>query len=77
MEPRLPIAAAERSAVRPGRLVLAGLAAGVALNGVMLLTFRLIGFGWDGGGVLLDPARQSPKLIAVRSMVPLFRAGSK
>jgi hypothetical protein len=31
----------------------------------MLLTFRLLGFGWEGGGVLLNPALQSPKLIAV------------
>ena len=31
----------------------------------MLLTFRLLGFGWDGGGILLDPSVQSPKLIAV------------
>jgi hypothetical protein len=37
----------------------------VALNLAMLLTFRLIGFGWQGGGILLDPARQSPKLITV------------
>lgn len=70
----MPIAAAERSAARPGRLVLAGLVAGLALNGVMLLTFRLIGFGWDGGGILLDPARQSPKLIAVwTALEPLPR----
>ena len=66
--------AAERSAVHPGRLLLAGLAAGLALNAVMLLTFRLIGFGWDGGGILLDPARQSPKLIAVwTTLEPLPR----
>lgn len=66
--------AAERLAIRPGRLLLAGLAAGLALNGVMLLTFRLIGFGWDGGGILLDPARQSPKLIAVwTALEPLPR----
>jgi hypothetical protein len=25
----------------------------------------LIGFGWNGGGILLDPSVQSPKLIAV------------
>ena len=37
----------------------------MALNVVMLLTFRLIGFGWNGGGILLDPSLQSPKLIAV------------
>lgn len=35
------------------------------MNIAMLLTFRLIGFGWNGGGILLDPSIQSPKLIAV------------
>ncbi|MBI4642977.1 MAG: hypothetical protein HY790_07760 [Deltaproteobacteria bacterium] len=38
----------------------------------MLLTFRLLGFGWHGGGILLDPGLQSPKLIAVwTQMEPL------
>jgi hypothetical protein len=32
---------------------------------MMLLTFRLIGFGWDGDGFLLNPAIQSRKLIAI------------
>ncbi|MFZ2089237.1 MAG: hypothetical protein WAU47_11720 [Desulfobaccales bacterium] len=41
------------------------MAGGLALNLAMLLTFRLLGFGWQGGGILLDPARQSEKLIAV------------
>jgi len=45
--------------------LLAGLTGGFALNLTMLLTFRLIGFGWKGGGILLDPTIQSPKLIAV------------
>jgi hypothetical protein len=31
----------------------------------MLLTFRVIGFGWNGDGILLDPTIQSTKLIAV------------
>ncbi|MDH4232927.1 MAG: hypothetical protein OEW04_12975 [Nitrospirota bacterium] len=35
------------------------------MNLVMLLTFRFIGFGVNGGGILLDPALQSRKLIAV------------
>ena len=48
-----------------GRTLSAGLAGGVALNLAMLLTFRLLGFGWRGGGILLDPSIQSPKLIAV------------
>ena len=47
------------------KALLAGLAGGLALNLAMVLTFRLIGFGWNGGGILLDPAIQSPKLIAV------------
>jgi hypothetical protein len=45
--------------------LIAGVAGGLALNLAMLLTFRLIGFGWNGDGVLLDPSIQSPKLIAV------------
>jgi hypothetical protein len=47
------------------RTVVAGLAGGFALNLTMLVTFRLIGFGWDGSGILLDPSVQSRKLIAV------------
>ncbi len=47
------------------RTLIAGLAGGVVLNLTMLLTFRLIGFGWNGGGILLDPSIQSKKLIAV------------
>lgn len=47
------------------RTMAAGLAGGLALNLAMLLTFRLLGFGWQGGGILLDPAWQSPKLIEV------------
>lgn len=47
------------------RTVAAGFAGGAALNLSMVLTFRLLGFGWAGGGILLDPSRQSPKLIAV------------
>jgi len=44
---------------------MAGLAGGLTLNLAMLLTFRLIGFGWQGKGILLDPAFQSRKLIEV------------
>jgi hypothetical protein len=47
------------------KTLLAGLSGGVTLNFTMLLTFRLLGFGWHGGGILLDPSIQSPKLIAV------------
>lgn len=39
------------------KIIFAGLAGGMALNLAMLLTFRLLGFGWNGGGILLDPAR--------------------
>lgn len=51
------------------RTIVAGLAGGVVLNLVMLLTFRLIGFGWNGGGILLDPSVQSQKLIAVWTQI--------
>jgi len=51
------------------RTVMAGLAGGLALNVAMLLTFRLLGFGWSGGGILLDPSIQSPKLIAVWTQI--------
>jgi hypothetical protein len=47
------------------RTVIAGIAGGIAMNLAMLLTFRLIGFGWKGGGILLNPSHQSQKLIAV------------
>ena len=47
------------------RTILAGFAGGLALNFMMILTFRLLGFGMDGGGILLDPSLQSSKLIAV------------
>lgn len=54
------------------RILLAGLAGGLALNTTMLLTFRLIGFGWDGDGILLSSPMQSQKLIAVwTQMEPL------
>ena len=43
----------EKSVVRT---VAAGIAGGFALNAAMLVTFRLIGFGMEGGGVLLDPS---------------------
>jgi len=57
--------------VRPGRILLAGLAGGVATNLAMLVTFRLLGFG---SGFLLDPRWQSPKLIAVWTQIePLPR----
>ncbi|MCA3239523.1 MAG: hypothetical protein ACK5N7_07240 [Curvibacter sp.] len=47
------------------RTVLAGLAGGMAMNIAMLLTFRLLGFGWSGDGILLSSPIQSQKLIAV------------
>jgi hypothetical protein len=48
-----------------GRTILAGIAGGLSMNLVMLLTFRLIGFGWNGGGILLESPAQSKKLIAI------------
>ena len=51
------------------RTLLAGLAGGLVVNLAMLLTFRLIGFGWNGGGILLDPSIQSRKLIAVWTQI--------
>lgn len=47
------------------RTVIAGIVGGIAMNLAMLLTFRLIGFGWEGGGILLNPSYQSQKLISV------------
>lgn len=46
--------------------MLATAAAGwAAFNAAMFVTFRLIGFGVDGHGILLNPQTQSAKLIAV------------
>jgi len=47
------------------RTILAGVAGGCAMNLMMLITFRLIGFGVNGNGILLNPKFQSRKLIAV------------
>ncbi len=56
------------------RTVIAGTAGGLALSVAMLLTFRLIGFGWNADGLLLQSAWQSPKLIAVwTELAPLPR----
>jgi hypothetical protein len=55
------------------RTLIAGLAGGLAMNVVMLLTFRLAGFGWNGGGILLNPSVQSQKLITVWAQIePLY-----
>jgi len=47
------------------KTIIAGLAGGMAMNAAMLLTFRTLGFGWDGKGILLTSPMQSHKLIAV------------
>jgi len=47
------------------RTLIAGIAGGLAMNLMMLLTFRAIGFGWEGDGILLTSSIQSQKLIAV------------
>jgi len=50
--------------------MLATAAAGWAgFNVAMFLTFRLIGFGPDGHGILLNPRTQSAKLIAVWTQI--------
>lgn len=48
-----------------GKTIVAGLAGGMALNVAMLLTFRLVGFGWNGDGILITSPLQSRKLVAV------------
>jgi len=48
-----------------GRTILAGLAGGTAMNVSMFLTFRLLGFGWNGDGILITSPLQSRKLVAV------------
>jgi hypothetical protein len=47
------------------RTIIAGVAGGLSMNVVMLLTFRLLGFGWNGQGILIEAQSQSKKLIAV------------
>lgn len=47
------------------RTLFAGIAGGMAMNLVMLLTFRALGFGWNGDGILLTASIQSQKLVAV------------
>lgn len=47
------------------RVFIAGFAGGLTMNLAMLLTFRLIGFGWNGNGILLTSPIQSQKLVAV------------
>ncbi|HED30665.1 MAG TPA: hypothetical protein ENN50_03025 [Prosthecochloris aestuarii] len=47
------------------KTLLAGILGGIATNLAMLLTFRTIGFGWDGKGFLLTSPIQSEKLIAI------------
>jgi hypothetical protein len=54
------------------KTLVAGIAGGMTFNLAMLFTFRAIGFGWDGQGILITSALQSPKLIAVwTSLQPL------
>ena len=47
------------------KTVLAGFCGGLALNTAMFFTFRLIGFGLHGDGILISSPLQSPKLVAV------------
>lgn len=47
------------------KMLLTAAAGWLAMSLTMLVTFRGIGFGWHGHGLLLDPRWQCPKLIAV------------
>lgn len=47
------------------KTLLAGVLGGLGMNLMMLLTFRFIGFGLRGDGILLNPLFQSRKLIVV------------
>lgn len=47
------------------RTIVAGVAGGMTMNLFMLLTFRALGFGWNGDGILITSSIQSRKLIAV------------
>jgi len=47
------------------KTILAGIIAGMVINVTMLLTFRVLGFGWNGHGILVNPELQSPKVIRV------------
>ena len=51
------------------KTILAGFAGGIATNVAMLLTFRAIGFGWNGTGILLTSPLQSKKLVAVWTQI--------
>lgn len=55
--------------MQPQRTVLAGLAGGVAFVLAVFLTFGLIGSRLDRTSILLDPAVQSLKLIAVWTQI--------
>jgi hypothetical protein len=47
------------------RIIAAGVAGGTAMNAAMFLTFRLLGFGLHGDGILITSPAQSPKLVEV------------
>ncbi len=48
--------------------LVAGLAGGITMNLLMLLTFRAIGFGWNGHGILLTSPLQSHKGVMQRAV---------
>ena len=52
------------------RTILAGLLGGLAINLSMLVTYRIIGFGLNEKGILMDPNIQSPKLIRLWTEPP-------
>ena len=45
------------------KTILAGVAGGMTMNIVMLLTFRAIGFGWNGDGILLSSPIWPPGIL--------------
>ncbi len=45
------------------KIMFPGLAANVTLNLVMILTFRVLGIGWNRRGIIIDPHIQSKKVI--------------
>lgn len=50
-------------------MITTAVAGWAAFNTAMLVTFRLVGFGVDGKGLLLNPRTQSAKLIAVWTQI--------
>lgn len=54
------------------RTILAGIAGGVAMNLTMPLTFRLLGFGWNGGDILIRSSFLEPVPLVVNMPAPII-----